>query len=238
MLRSLIAAVALAVCAGSTMAADFKVMIATWRGCEEACQGFKDYLEEKGLRVEFLERDANQREEVLPDVLAEARRAEVDLILSWGTSVTEGIAGTLASRDDPAFNNDIPQVFMIVADPVGSGIVESLDRTGRHNITGTFNRMPEQVIVHTIRNYLPQFRRLGLLYNANERNSVLKRDELAQLSQEMDFELVAQELPLDAEGLPRVDDIAPAVASTSGRPRFCARTGWPSPPRSSNRGFP
>lgn len=212
MLRLLVAAVTFAASLGSPLAADYTVMIATWRGCEEACQGFKDYLEEKGLSIEILERDAGQREEVLPDILAEARGANVDLILSWGTSVTRGIAGTLAKKDDPAFNNEIPQVFTIVADPVGSGIVESLERSGRPNITGTFNRMPEEVIVQTIRNYHPQFRRLGLLYNANERNSVLKREELAQLAREMDFELVALELPLDAEGLPRAEDISPTVA--------------------------
>lgn len=212
MLRSLIAAAILAAGLGSALAADYKVLIATWRGCEEACQGFKDYLQEKGLSAEIIERDADQRDEALPAILAEARAAEVDLILSWGTSVTQGLAGTLADRDDPAFNNEIPQVFMIVADPVGSGIVESLERTGRPNITGTFNRMPEEVIVQTIRNYHPPFSRLGLLYNTNEKNSVLKRDELAQLADEMDFALIAREMPLHPDGLPRAEDIASQVA--------------------------
>src|SRR5690554_2059209 len=177
MMRSWIVAVAFIAGLGPAVAADYKVLIATWRGCEEACQGFTDYLNDEGVGAEIMQRDADQEDEALPAILAEARAADVDLILSWGTSVTQGIAGTLAGRDDPAFNNDIPQVFMIVADPVGSGIVESLDRTGRPNITGTYNRMPEEVIIQTIRNYLPEFNRLGLLYNANEINSVLKRDE-------------------------------------------------------------
>lgn len=212
MLRLLVIAATIAASMSASVAADYKVLIATWRGCEEACQGFQDYLTDKGINAEFLVRDADQQEAALPAILAEARESDVDLILTWGTSVTRGIGGTLANRNDAAFNNDIAQVFMIVADPVGSGVVESLERTGRANITGTYNRMPEEVTIQTIRSYYPDFRRLGLIYNANEKNSVLKRDEIAGLAATMDFELVALALPLDGEGKPHADDIAPLVA--------------------------
>lgn len=213
MLRSILAAAVLATgLAGSAVAADYKVLIATWRGCEKACQGFQDYLTEKGLDIEFLLRDAAQNEEALPGILAEARAAEVDLILSWGTNVTRGISGTLADLDDPAFNHEIPQVFMIVADPVGARLIESLDRTGRPNLTGTYNRMPEEVTIETIRAYYPDFRHLGLLYNSNEKNSVIKRDEMAALAETMGFDITALELPLGDDTKPRVEAIGPKVA--------------------------
>jgi putative tryptophan/tyrosine transport system substrate-binding protein len=213
MLRSILAAAALAgALAGSALAADYKVLIATWRGCEEACQGFQDYLTEKGLDIEFVLRDAAQSEEALPGILAEARAVGADLILTWGTSVTRGIAGRLADTGDPAFNHDIPQVFMIVADPVGAGLIESLENTGRPNLTGTYNRMPEEVTIETIRAYRPDFRHLGLVYNANESNSVIKRNEIAALAESMGFELTAIELPLGDDGKPRVGSISPKVA--------------------------
>lgn len=212
MLRILLIAATFAASVSAGYAADYKVLVATWRGCEEACRGFQDYLTEKGISVEFLLRDAGQQEAALPAILAEARKSDVDLILTWGTSVTRGISGTLADRDNAAFNNDIAQVFMIVADPVGAGVVESLERTGRSNITGTYNRMPEEVTIQTIRAYYPEFSRLGLIYNANEENSVLKRDEMAGLAAAMDFELVALALPLDDGGKPHAEDIAPLVA--------------------------
>lgn len=211
--HSILAAAALAIgLAGSAVAADFKVLIATWRGCEDACRGFQDYLTEKGLDVEFLLRDAGQNEAALPRILAEARAAKVDLIVSWGTNVTRGIAGVLANRNDPAFNHEIPQVFMIVADPVGARLIESLERTGRPNLTGTYNRMPEQVTIETIRAYYPKFRHLGLLYNTNERNSVIKRDEMAALAETMGFKITAIELPLGEDNKPRVAAIASKVA--------------------------
>ena len=214
MLRSLVMAAAFAVCLITTAAAaQYKIMIATWRGCEEACQGFQDYLTERGIDAEFILRDAGRKKEPLPGFLAEARAEGVDLILTWGTSVTRGIAGTLAELGDPAFNHDIPQVFMIVADPVGAGIVESLDHSSRPNVTGTYNRVPEAVTIETIRAYRPGFKRLGLLYNTNENNSVLKRDEVAALAGPMGFELIALELPLGGDGKPRVEDIVPKMAA-------------------------
>src|SRR3546814_17531866 len=106
-----------------------------------------------------------------------------------------------------------PWVFMIVADPVGASIVESLEHTGRPNLTGTYNRVPAAVNIETIRAYLPRFKRLGLLYNSDEKNSVLKRDELAALTDELDFDLIAREIQLGDDGEPRAEETAPRVAA-------------------------
>jgi putative ABC transport system substrate-binding protein len=196
----------------SLAAAQSKIVMVTWRGCEDACQGFQDYVSEKGLDAEIEIRDAGQDKDAIPGILSESRAEKADLLISWGTTVTRGIAGTLADKNTPPFDHGIPVVFMIVADPVGAGIVESLDHTGRDNVTGTYNRVPEEVNVETIRNYLPDFSRLGLIYNADEENSVLKRDEMAALAGQMGYELIAKELPLDADGEPHADDIGPAMA--------------------------
>ncbi len=212
MLRLILTVAFAASLATSAAAAQYQILIATWRGCEEACHGFQDYLTEAGLDVDFILRDAGRDKALLPGFLAEARAAKVDLILTWGTSVTRGIAGTLADLDDPAFNHDIPQVFTVVADPVGAGVVEGLEHTGRANLTGTFNRVPESVNIETMRAYHPGFSRLGLIYNTNEKNSVLKHAEIAALSAEMGFDLTAFELPLGADGKPRIEDIAPKMA--------------------------
>lgn len=192
-------------------AADASVFLVTWRGCEDACKGLKDYLNGLGHEVEIAERDVGRDKSILPEVLAEARAAKPDLIVSWGTSVTRGLAGTMSQLDDPAFNHDIPQVFMIVADPVGSGIVASLEETGRPNITGTYNRIPETVTIETIRRILPDFRRLGLLYNEDETNSIRKKEELESLAASAGFELVALPIARGDDGSPLAEDIAPKM---------------------------
>jgi putative tryptophan/tyrosine transport system substrate-binding protein len=192
-------------------AAPRKVMIVSWTGCEEACQGVQAHLRERGMDVRFLLRDAAQRKDALPGFVQEARAERVDVIVTYGTSATRGIAGTLAERSQPAFAGGIPKVFMIVADPVGVGLVRSLEAPGRDDLTGTYNRVPERVNIETMRAYRPGFRRLGLLFHDDEPNSVIKRDELAALAGSMGFELVALPLPRGVDGRPQPADIAPQV---------------------------
>lgn len=188
-------------------AAQFRVMIVTWRGCEEACEGVRAELGRSGLDLEIVLRDAAGDAARARGFLPEARAEKVDLVVTWGTSATLAIAGTLEDRGNPGFNHDIPQVFMIVADPVGARLIESLERPGRRNLTGTFNRVPEAVNIDAIRAYVPGFRKLGLLYHRDEANSELKRVEMAALAGTHGFELVALELPRAANGRPRPEDI-------------------------------
>ena len=183
-----------------------------WVGCDETCLGFQHYFSEKDADVEIIIRDADRDKAKLTVFLEEARAMKADLILTYGTSVSLGIAGTLDDVENPSFNNSIPHVFTYVSDPVGARLVESLEKTGRSNITGTFNRVPESVNIETIRAYLPSFKRLGMLYNSNERNSVIKVEEIANLQAELDFELIALELPLSEDGKPRAIDIVEKMA--------------------------
>jgi putative tryptophan/tyrosine transport system substrate-binding protein len=201
----------------SAHAARYQAMIVTWSGgCEEACAGLQAYFKDKGIDATFVLRDADGKKEALSGFLAEARSARVDLIVTHGTNATLGMAGRLSERGKPGFLPEIPKIFMIVADPVGAGLVRSLDVPGRPDLTGTYNRVPERVNIETLRAYRPQFRRLGLLYHTNEQNSVMKRDELASLSASMGFELLAQELPLGPHGRPKSSDIMAQMAALKG----------------------
>lgn len=189
----------------------FTIYMVLWRGCEEACNGFRDYISERNIDAEIIIRDAARDKGKLPGFVNEARVLKADLVITWGTSVTRGIAGTLSDQGDTNFINDIPLVFMIVADPIGSEIIENYERSGRDNIAGTRNRVPEAVNINTIRSYYPAFKRLGLLYNTNENNSVVKARELESLAEQMDFELVALELQLDFDGKPQPESIPVAI---------------------------
>jgi putative ABC transport system substrate-binding protein len=191
---------------------EFTIYMVFWRGCEEACEGFKAYLAKSGIDADLVIRNANRDKSKLPGYVDEARALEADLVVTWGTSVTRGIAGTLADPGDPRFINDIPVVFMVVADPIGSKIIQSYEKTGRDNVTGTRNRVPEAVNINTIRSYYPAFKRLGMLYNTNENNSVVKVKEIAALAGKMNFELVALELGLGADGKPEPESIPVRMA--------------------------
>jgi putative ABC transport system substrate-binding protein len=128
-----------------------------------------------------------------------------------------GIAGTLDDVGDDRFIQDIPLVFLYVADPFATRIAAGFEGSGRANVTGTFNRVPEAVNIEVIRAYDPAFERLGLLYNGNERNSVIKRDELQGLAATMGFELVAIELDPGNDGAPDPAVIPPRMAELADR---------------------
>ena len=190
-----------------------EVVMVTWRGCEEACGGFWDHLDSAGLEVSRTILDADQERERLPLFVEQIREERPDLVVTWGTSVTLGITGTLEPELEPRID-DIPTVFMIVADPVGAGIIEDAVTSGRGHVTGTHNRVPESVQMRVLADYLP-FERIGVIYNDDELNAVLKAREIVRVGDEQGFEVVERVLAVDPEGAPLVEDIPAAVADVA-----------------------
>ncbi|MCU9850519.1 ABC transporter substrate-binding protein [Defluviimonas sp. WL0024] len=184
-------------------AAETKTILGVWyEGCEHLCEGLKDAIAESGFDAQVRSVDIAQDKSLLRGVVETARNDHVDLVVTFGTSVTLGIIGTLDEVGDPRFLDDIPVVFTVVADPFGTRIAESFERSGRENVAGTFNRVPEAVNIEIIRQYDPSFKKLGLLYHANERNSVIKKEELETLLPDLGIEFVALELDPGNPGVP------------------------------------
>lgn len=182
-----------------------------WRGCEEACSGFIRDFEERGapvfIEVTDVERDSSR----LPDVRAALLSQKPDLVVTWGTSVSRGILGTHEEFGEASALGDIPAVFMIVADPVGSKIIKSYANTGRSMISGVRNRVPEHVQLNLIFEYIFPTS-LGVINDPNEINSTLNTEKLRVLSQELNFELLELEYDTDAEGNIPPEQIPDAMA--------------------------
>lgn len=179
-----------------------RVYMVLWRGCEEVCQGFKQYLEDKKLPVELVLRDAAQDEGRLAGFLAEVRETRPDLVVTWGTSVTKAIIGPIEAGSEQTLLGDIPAMFMVVADPIGTGIVESYERSGRPSVTGIRNRVPEEVQIRAIQDYMDA-KRIGVIYSPSELNSVQNTEQLEELSRSMGFTLVTRTYEVDEKGNPR-----------------------------------
>jgi putative ABC transport system substrate-binding protein len=186
------------------------VVMVTWRGCEDACRGFMDYVDGLGVDVEVTVLDAGQDRELLPGYVKQVKQLDPDLLVTWGTSVTLGLIGTPDS-DPGTVVTETPTVFMIVADPVGAGIIEEYGRSGRPMVTGTHNRVPEETQMRMLADYLP-FSRVGVIYNTDELNAVLKAEEIKRVAEDQGFEVVERVIEADVDGAPLVDDIPRAVA--------------------------
>jgi len=173
-----------------------------YEGCERTCQGFKAGIAGSGFNAEVTILDLKQDKSRLPEAVKTARDMKANLVVVYGTTGTLGMIGTLDDRNDPRFLHDIPVVFTVVADPIGARIAESFERSGRSNVAGTFNRVPEATNIDVIRKYDLDFKKLGLLYNSNEKNSVMKMQELTQAAPRLGVELVALEIDPGNPGTP------------------------------------
>lgn len=183
-----------------------------YEGCEETCKSFAETIKASGLDAELIVRDAQQDKALIPGFVQEAKAMGADLVTTYGTSATVGTIGRIGDSDTTGLLTDIPVVFMFVSDPFGSKIAESFDRSGRANVTGTYNRVPEEVNLRAIRNIRPDFKRLGMLYTQSEPNSVAKVEEMTKLAAAEGFDLVALEIDPGNTETPDPALLAPRLA--------------------------
>jgi len=185
-----------------------RVLMALWRGCEDACRGFQEYIWEKKIPVDFIMRDVSKGN--FAETVAEARSLDVDLVVTWGTSATLGIVGPYDHVEPSLHLTDIPVLFMIVTDPVAAKVVPDLEKPGR-NVSGTLVVVPEDVQMQAIQSYMP-FDRIGVAYNADEINAVKSVERLKAIAADQGFAVVAREIPVDASGKPVAESLPDVVA--------------------------
>ncbi len=186
--------------AAGAEAQPYRIAMLLFRGCEEACQGFQGYFRQHGIAAEFTLRDAAQDKRRIAGFVDEIRHQKPDLVVTWGSSVTQEAVGRWNAVDPKRHLTDVPVVFMIVSDPVALGVVESLAKP-RRNVTGTLYLLPMETQIKAARSYL-DFRRVGYILNETEANSVSARDDLRALAATHGFTLVERSLPVSASGTP------------------------------------
>lgn len=192
------------------------VMLILFRGQTAAEEAFMLYLKER-LPVEFLIRDIDGDRTKIRQFLNEARQRRVDLVYTFGTTVTQEVVGVLGSVDRNRHLVDIPVVFNIVADPVGAGLADGLAPTGR-NVTGVSHLVPLRDQISAMQRFAT-IRKLGVIYNVAEVNSLLAVVQLRQLANILEYELL--EAPLGTGHRPSTTEIEQAMERMlSGRPDF------------------
>jgi putative ABC transport system substrate-binding protein len=133
----------------------------------EACaKGIKDALAEKGYvqgkNVSYLEPNAQSQLQALPQIAAQLRSQKATLVMPIFTPTTQSMKKELPGTRI---------VFAAVTDPVGAGVVASLEQPG-DSITGVSDLWPIDIQLALFKRLLPNARRVGVLYNPGEQNSV------------------------------------------------------------------
>lgn len=154
---------ALVACAGQPEPAKaFKIGILTTGGPYlEAVNGFREGLKqagyEEGHNITYLVRDTQGNSQALNTGATEIVQQQVDLIFTVASPATQAaIAATKSTQ--------IPVIFTVVADPVGSGFVKSLI-VQETNVTGVTNQSVELTgkRLEFLLQVAPRVRRVGVL---------------------------------------------------------------------------
>lgn len=182
-----------------------RIFVVTFRGKTEVEKGFRDYLARHQYPVEYIERDLGRDSSRFPALIAEIRALQPDLILTWGTTVTEGIVGKYNAVDPRLHITNIPVVFTLVAAPVSAELVPNLISSGR-NVTGVYHVASTESQLHAMAAYR-LFKRLGILYTPTENNSLAVLDELRVLGKTLGFAVIDRPFRLDAARRPTIDGV-------------------------------
>lgn len=115
---------------------------------------------ENNVTFEISYDNCNADANVLSQIVANFIADDVDLMVGVATPVAMVMQG--ATED-----NQIPVVFAAVSDPLGAGLVDSLEAPGS-NITGTSDYLDTNAIMNLIFAANPDAQKIGLLYDMGQ----------------------------------------------------------------------
>lgn len=161
-------------------------------------EGLKDagFEEGKNLTIDFqnAQADASNSDLIAKNMVS----SKYDMLV--------GIATPAAmSAYSAAKSTEIPVVFTAISDPVSAGLVKSLEKPG-NNITGSSDVLPLEEQVKMIRSFLPEAKKIGVLYTTSEPNSVSQLNTLKEVAKKYNFEVVES-------GIVNASEVASAAAS-------------------------
>lgn len=160
--------------------------------------GFKEQLAQSpiGGRITYVERNAQGQAKLLSQIAAEVEILKPTLVYVLGTPLAQAI------------QKQQPNILLLqgaVTDPVAAGLANSWEGSGRM-YAATSDRPPIPMILEAISRLTPDRRRLGIIYNPGESNSVAVVKELKEA-------LRGRDLSLQEYGVGGVQDLSTAVAS-------------------------
>lgn len=183
----------------------YRIYRITYRGRTEVEEGFDDFMAGNHVPVDMLDVDADRDPGRLPGFVNQIKALKPDLVVTWGTTVTLGIAGRYDDPQPGRFVANVPIVFALVSAPVRSYLVPSRENPGR-NLTGVVHVVPTLTQLRAMAAYRP-FQRLGVLYTPTEQNAVIIVEELRNLQSTLGYRLIERAFPVGSDGLPRADHL-------------------------------
>ncbi|MBE9114431.1 ABC transporter substrate-binding protein [Lusitaniella coriacea LEGE 07157] len=140
---------------------------ATRKGIEEelAEAGFKE-----GETLKFKQESAQGNPSTAAQIATQFVGENPDVIVAIATPSAQAVASA---------TKEIPIVFSAVTDPISAKLASNLEKPGG-NVTGVTDLSPIDKHLDLIAEITPQAKRIGVLYNAGETNSITLLDLLKE----------------------------------------------------------
>lgn len=142
-------------------------------------KGIIDELKAQNINVFIDSQNANNDINIINAIASKFAADKKDLSIGIATPAAVALANSITDK---------PVLFATVNDPIGAGLVDSLDK-GKNNITGLSDALPIKEhlkIYHSIY----QFKKLGFIYNGAEKNSITMLKTTQEVCKEMGIELL------------------------------------------------
>ena len=147
---------------------------------ESIIEGLEDegYVEGKNLKIEYQngQNDMSTMKNIAQTFVGD----ECDVIVAIATPAAQAALSE---------TTEIPIVFEAITDPVGAGLVDSLDNPGG-NVTGTSDEVSAEMIMNLAKDITPDFKTIGVLYNIGEDNSVSVVAQLKEYAGENGYKVI------------------------------------------------
>ncbi|HHV50564.1 MAG TPA: ABC transporter substrate-binding protein [Clostridiales bacterium] len=169
------------------------------QGLKEA--GFEDG---KNIKIDF---QNAQGEDSNSDLYAKTMvTSKYDMII--GIATPAALSAYSAAKDA-----GIPVVFSAVSDPVRPGLVKTIEKP-LNNCTGTSDVLPLEKQIQMIREFLPNAKKIGILYTTSEPNSLTHLAAFRDLAPKYGFEI-------EALGVTNASEVASAAVTLTSKGVDC-----------------
>lgn len=151
-------------------------------------QGIVDYLKDNGIDAEYDLQNANGDVNTAAQIALKYKDENVDVAVGIATPVALALANSI---------KDIPVVFGTITDPLGAGLVTTLDH-GEGNVTGMSDAIPTEQHIALFKE-IAGIKTLGYIYTSSEANSVSSLELVKNACQKLGLNLVIQSITNSSE---------------------------------------
>jgi len=149
-------------------------------------KGFKDDLKENGVEVEYKDYNAHGNMGTAGQIATQIASDAPTMILAIATPSAQACAKVY---DKAPQLSDTPMLFTAITDPLAAGLIKNYEKP-EGNITGVSNQMPMDKHLDMIRRFMPELKRLGVMYNTGEVNSVSNVKRIKEAAKERGIKIV------------------------------------------------